>query len=56
MNHSRQQTPNSSNIALKLKTSKKMKNAHFWDVRPCGSCEERRFGERIDFIVVKRIG
>jgi hypothetical protein len=21
-----------------------MKNAVFWDVRPCGSCKDRRFG------------
>jgi hypothetical protein len=34
-----------------------MKNAVFWDVTPCGSCKNRRFGElSVSFIRVTRIG
>jgi hypothetical protein len=34
-----------------------MKNAVFWDVMPCGSCKNRRFGEKYRLIIrVARIG
>jgi hypothetical protein len=34
-----------------------MTNAVFWDITPCGSCENRHFGERIAPVIsVKRFG
>jgi hypothetical protein len=34
-----------------------MKNGVFWDVTPCGSCKNRRFGgTNASFIGVTRIG
>jgi hypothetical protein len=32
-----------------------MKNAIFWDVTPCDSCKNRRFGGIASIIKVKRI-
>jgi hypothetical protein len=44
-------------IANKNKTTKRMKNGVFWDVMPCGSCKNRRFGgTSSSFIKVTRIG
>jgi hypothetical protein len=34
-----------------------MKNAVFWNVTPCDSCDNRRFGERIaSIMMVTKIG
>jgi hypothetical protein len=33
-----------------------MKNGVFWDVTPCGSCKNLRFGGTSSFIRVTRIG
>jgi hypothetical protein len=34
------------NVRFEAFTAVTMKNAVFWDVTPCGSCENRRFGGR----------
>jgi hypothetical protein len=31
---------------IKVFTDVNMKNVVFWDVTPCGSCKNRRFGEK----------
>jgi hypothetical protein len=32
-------------LRLEVFTAVTMKNDDFWDVTPCGSCKNRRFGE-----------
>jgi hypothetical protein len=34
----------SNNVRLEVFTAVTMKNGVFWDVTPCGSCKNRRFG------------
>jgi hypothetical protein len=36
--------PSISNVRFEVFTAVTMKNAIFWDVMPCGSCRNRRFG------------
>jgi hypothetical protein len=44
-------------VRFEVFTAVTMKNVVFWDVTPCGSCKNRRFGEpSASFIRVKRIG
>jgi hypothetical protein len=31
-------------VRFEVSTAVTMKNAMFWDVTPCGSCKNRRFG------------
>jgi hypothetical protein len=45
LNHDNQaETDQTSFIGFKVFKAVAMKNAVFWDVAPCGSCENRRFG------------
>jgi hypothetical protein len=43
-------------LRFEIFTAVTMKNGVFWDVTPCGSCKNRRFGEHsASFIRVTRI-
>jgi hypothetical protein len=35
---------NSASVRFEVFTAVTMKNGVFWDVTPCGSCKNRRFG------------
>jgi hypothetical protein len=38
-------------VRFEVLTAVTVKNAFFRDVKPCDSCKNRRFGERISFII-----
>jgi hypothetical protein len=38
-------------VAFEIFTAVTMKNAVFWDVATCGSCEIRHFGQRVASII-----
>jgi hypothetical protein len=40
----------SLNVRFEVFTAMTMKNGVFWDVRPCGSCQNRRFGGTYQFL------
>jgi hypothetical protein len=45
------------NVRLRVFTAVTMKNGVFWDVTPCGSCKNRRFGGTSASVIrVTRIG
>jgi hypothetical protein len=44
------------NVRFEVFTAVTMKNAVFWDVTPCGSCKNRRFGGTYHIIMTTRIG
>jgi hypothetical protein len=43
-----------SDVGLEVYTAVTMKNAVFWDVAPCGSSKNRRFGETCPLLLQGR--
>jgi hypothetical protein len=43
-----------NSLGLAVFTAVTIKNAVFWNVTPCFSCMNRRFGERIASIIKKK--